>query len=414
MAREDRDARYTSEAGTGAGDIRDTQVLSTLAVEDAQRVETEAETDTSPAAGLKAIRAVRAAAKRRADAQQDLREIERGLEEDEAELIHRQDIEDHYDEIVATETEISATARQEVQEATAKIREAQREQARLTDTLKRTRERNEQKLRPYRNLADSSRGRSDDAAKALAAARRDLKAAERAMAEATKTRDARISAAHRDVDNASERLSAVEAEAEQTRQAGDEVALERVAAELESERAHLSTARAEVDRVSAEERDHVDQIQRNLLKRQRDLTSAEQAAEAAKTEATQRKTEYDNLYKEAQTEERVHEDAIKSQEESIKELKRTRAAAQKRYEESQATLEEANQIHDHPEVTEGLRLRIDDEQADLDEARAELDRLVKTETTLRQRTRGTRLFFIIVATLVVASVIALIVWFLTR
>ena len=76
-------------------------------------------------------------------------------------------------------------------------------------------------------------------------------------------------------------------------------------------------------------------------------------------------------------------------------------------------MDEANEIHAHPETTEGLRQRIADEEADLLDAQAELDELSVTERELRRSTRGSRAIVIVTAVAVIALIVVL-VWFLTH
>lgn len=369
----------------------------------------------SIAGGLSALRQVRQASKLRADAEADVREIERGLEEDRYELTHREDVERDYELIVAEQTAEISDAQAIVLDTEARIAEQRSQAQQLTAELRAMRERHEQKLRPYRNLMDSTRGRSDDASKALANVRRDVRSAERTLSEATKNRDARIAGAHRAVDAAQERVGALETELNALMQSNEDpgtsaAALAKMEGELTSNRTALVAARADVTQVTEEAQAAVDQAQRRLLSLQRDQAQAEKLAETTKAEATARKDEYDGMYREAQAKEKAHEDAIKACEMRIRDLTRTRDDAQARLEDAQDMLDEANEIHAHPETTEGLRQRIADEEADLADAQDELDELLEEERELRRTTRGSRIIAISVAVLVLL-LIGFCVWF---
>ena len=366
------------------------------------------------AGGLSALRQVRQASKMRLDAEADVRDIELGLEEDRNELAHREDVERNYHEIVQDQEAELEDARAVKADAEAQIDTQRAEVKRLEAELRAMREQHEQKLRPYRNLMDSSRGRSDDAAKSLANIRRDVRNAERALSEATKNRDARISAAHRAVDAAQERVGAVETELNALLSEADGVGasntLAKMEGELASNRATLESARSDVVLVTQEAQDAVDAAQRRLLSLQREQTQAERLAETTKAEATARKNEYDGMYRSAQAKERAHEDAIKSCEARIRDLSATRKEALLRIEDAQDMLAEAHEIHAHPETTEGLRQRIADEEEDLIDAQAELEELLESERELRRSTRTSRIIVIAVVVVVVV-VIALLVWF---
>jgi chromosome segregation ATPase len=263
---------------------------------------------------------------------------------------------------------------------------------------------------------DSSRGRSDDAAKALAATKRSVRAAESGLNDATKRREQRIASAHRAVDNAQERLSSVANEL-QTLSADPDAspaAIAKVKGELATEQSHLQTAQADVDTVTQEAQASVDQAQQNLWALQRELAAAEKAAEAAKTEATARKDEYDGMYRDAQAKERAREEAIKAGESKVRDLNKTLDAAENRARTAQAVLNEAQEIHDHPETTEGLRERIANEEDDLADAQADLEDLLALERDLRRSTRTSRIAFVVAAVAIVALVVLLVWFFLLR
>lgn len=366
----------------------------------------------SLAGGFSAMREVREASRLRASARAKVHDIEQGLEEDRSLLVHREDVERNYDEIVSTQAAAVETAQGEIDEAAADIEGLEAQRKKLGEELRRMKERHEQQLRPYRNLMDSSRGRSDDAAKALANARRSVKSAEVAVNEATRRRAKRISDSHQAVDNAKERLRVVEAERDAlvTDGATDAAAIAKVESELATEQANLQMATSEVTRVTDEAQKSVDQAQQVLWTRQREQAAAEKAAETAKEEATTHKNEYDGRFKEAQAKEKAHEDAIRACDTRIKDLRKTKDAAEGRKREAQTILDEANEIHAHPETTEGLRQRIKNEELDLEDAMAELDELTANERDLRRSTRGARTIFIVVTVAVIALIIIL-VWF---
>lgn len=369
----------------------------------------------SIAGGFSAMQQVRRAAKQRSDIQADIRDLKRLLETDQNDLAHRRDTERNYPEIVTAQTAEIEKATAEAKEAHAKIKKCEEEIQALKEELRDLKEHNEQKLRPYRNVMESSRGRSDDAAKALANIRRSVRNAETAVNDATKRREQRIAAANKSVDNARERLTAVQNELD-TLQADPNLspsstALAKVQSELSLEQAHLESARADVVQTTQESQDAVDQAQQRLWTLQRELSVAEKTAADTKREAAQHKDEYDSLYKDSQAKEKAKEDAIKSCEARIKDYKKTRDAARARAKEAKAILTEAEEIHAHPETTQGLRQRIADEEMDLSNAMEELEELTQNERDLRRATRGTRAAFI-TSVVAVLALIVFLVWFL--
>ncbi len=369
----------------------------------------------SVAGGLSAMREVRHAAKQRSDAMADLREIQRGLEEDRNEYAHRREVERNFDNIVSTQQAEIKKATAEAKRAAGEAKKQEEKAERLRQELREMRERHEQKLRPYRNLMESSRGRSDDAAKALADARRATRRAEADLSAATKRRDQRVALAHRAVDNAQERINRNQEEREALRtETGDGAALAKVEAERQTLERSLSTAREDITRTMQESQESVDLAQKALWKCQRELSNVEKSAADAKAEATAHKDEYDGLYKEAQAKEKTKEDAIKSCETRIRDLNKAREAAIARANEARDILNEAREIHAHPETTQGLRERIADEENDLEALQAEVDELTAAEQDLRRSTRGTRFVFIGIVAVVLAIVLFLVWFFVLR
>ena len=165
-------------------------------------------------AGIAAFKDVRAASRLHSSAREELRSIEETLKNHEDELRHRIDIEQRYDEIVAEQTAEREEAAQLAAEALQHAEELEEARADLESQLSIMKNRHEDELRPYRKLAESTKGRADDAARALADAKRQAKSAEGALSDATKRRDQRISAANRTVDNAQERLRSLQTELE--------------------------------------------------------------------------------------------------------------------------------------------------------------------------------------------------------
>lgn len=388
-----------------------------LEAEGADLVPIDEEDEISPsfADAFSALKEVRRASKMRADAEADVRSIESGLEQDRDELAHREDVEANYEQIVADQTAEIEEASAAIARAESGLSHQRSEVSKLKRELEHMRQRHEQELRPYRNLMDSSRGRSDDSAKSLANIRRAVRNAERTLNEATRNRDTRISAAHRAVDNAQERVGALDAELNSLRMADDvdgtsAAAIAKTENELASNQRALEFARSEVIQVTQESQDAVDQAQRKLLSLQRELAQAEKVTEANKSDAAAHKDEYDTLYRNAQAEEKTQEDAIKACEARIRELTERRDTARGHLQDAQDVLDEANEIHTHPETTEGLRERIAYEEADLEDALAELDELVQTERELRQSTRSSRLTVIGIV-VVSLAIVLLCVWF---
>ena len=361
--------------------------------------------------GMRSIGELRKTSKQRSQVQAEIRDIERAIEDDRDELAHRVEVDRDYDAIVSEQQSAIARATKDEEAAKTEADAEQRRLDQLKDELSAMKERHEQKLRPYRNLMESSRGRSDDAAKQLANTKRDVRRAENELSEATKRRTQRIAGAHQAVDNSKDRLASIMTELETTQ--GDSeaksTAVQKLQDEYAAQQRQLQRANEEVAQVTQECQQEVDQAQQFLWRKQRELSKCEQDAESAKQEATTHKNEHDMLFREAQDKERAKQAEIRDAEKRVEELRRSADEAAGRRADAQELLDEANDIHAHPEHTKALRRRIDDSQHDLKDIRQELATLSASEKELRRTTRSARIA-VIVGVVVAILIVMLIIW----
>ena len=92
-------------------------------------------------------------------------------------------------------------------------------------------------------------------------------------------------------------------------------------------------------------------------------------------------------------------------------MTRERDEAEAHIDELQIVLDEANDIHETPEVTNKLRDRITAGQTELERQGQEFEELTQSEKQLRETTRSKGiLFFAVVAFIVVLMLV--LIWFL--
>lgn len=367
----------------------------------------------SMAGSMKAIGELRKTSRMRSQARTDVRELEQAIEGDRAELAHRVEVAKNYDAIIAEQTKLAEQAAEDEAKASGEAARQGKRLDELKDELSAMKESHEQKLRPYRNLMESSRGRADDAAKQLATAKRDVRRAESDLNDATKRRTQRITSAHRSVDNAKERLATIQNEMDhmQTNPEAKPAAAEKLQEEYAAQQRQLERANAEVTQVTQESQNEVDQAQQYLWRKQRELTKCEQDAEAAKQESMSHKDEYDRLFRQAQERERKKQGEIRDVEHFIETLESDVEDAQRRAADAEEILEDARDIQAHPELTEMLRERIADEQQDLKDAKRDLAKLTSSEKELRKKTLSARIAMI-AAAIAVVLIVAVIIWML--
>lgn len=360
--------------------------------------------------GFGAIRQVRDASRRHADARDKVKSLKSELDQSQKVLDHRLSIERDYPRIVSKQTETIETQRKASERASAEISRLEDEHSDLQGQLDEMKKIHEEQLRPYRELMESTKGRADDAAKALADAKRLAKAADQQVSDATKRRDQSIASANRSVDNSTERLHKAEAELDALKSDPNAATsvVQKKQSDIVSEKAHLDAARAELERATSEGKRLVDNAQSNLVAQRRALETAEGTADATKHEADAHREEYERLYNKAQDEEKGLSDAIAKRERGIASLKKERAEAEDGAAAAQKVLDEANDVHANPEVTIELRKTIDQGKEELKERQRTAQRLARDEKSLRAATRKQRYLFVgIVALLVVVVVVVL-------
>jgi hypothetical protein len=97
----------------------------------------------------------------------------------------------------------------------------------------------------------------------------------------------------------------------------------------------------------------------------------------------------------------------------IRDASKDRDTAQANIEAAQKLLDEAEDIHAHPEVTKKLAESVAEKQHLVDIQKQEVSSLARSEKQLRSSTRKQRITFISLL-IVIAAVILLIIWFLTH
>lgn len=361
--------------------------------------------------GVSAMRELSAARRAHATAFKELETLERGAKELAEQLEHRRDVEENYECIVEVQTaEIEGAARalerERVRRATL---ESQLEGK--TNELKRLRDANDQKVAPSRKLMEQAKDALSKAERAQAEARRALKVAQTQADEATASRDSKLQAAKRMADAASAKLARQQDQLTEMRRdpSAGAKGLSQASSAVATALAQLENARENVTRVTQETSQAVQIAQTHLYTQRKSLEEAEADLKEAREREKELRRAYDAKRSAADEQEQGVSSKISELKASVAQARDDEAAARGRGDAARAALEEAHDIHAHPELTDELEGRARTSRAQADEQRALVERLANEERMVRERTQHTRKIFyalVAVAALIVLLVLA--------
>lgn len=361
--------------------------------------------------GISAVRELSKVRRAHAQAKEALASLESDLEEAQASLDHRRDVEANYQDILTVQGDELKSATAELVEHRTHAAELSRELVAKTDELREAKRENDRRLAPYKGLMETAKENLSDAEHAHAEAKRALRSAQAQADGATNGRDTRLSAANRAVDNAAARLQRLQdqlAEMKRDPSTGAKEISEMsggVAAAL----AQLENAREDVTRLTAEMGQAVQNAQTHLYTQKKSLEEAERDLKDAQDAERGKREEYESLRSQADEVERGLSERIKELNADVKESVEAQHEAQTRIDAAQELLDEAKDIHAHPEVTRRLARTANELESRVDVAREQVEDLAGEMRSTRERTQRARalLYAVVVA---VVALVALVAW----
>lgn len=363
--------------------------------------------------GLSAVRAVSAAKRAHASARDMLGQLEAEAAELAGELAHRREVEANYEGIIELQNKELVEADQALSDASAKKSELEAEHEKAAVTLTQLKEANERKLSPAREAATAARDAMDKAEQAAREARRALKRAQAQADDAQRSQDSRVQAAQRELDVATQRHQRAQEKLTELRRdpsAGAKDLTEK-SGEVAAALAQVEKAKAAVQRASAETSQSVEVAQTHLYTQRQSLDVLEGDLAEAQDEETSKRKAYESLKAQTDAAEKEAADALAKIAANVKDAEAEVTGARGRITAANALIEEANDIHAHPEATDALAAKVSEAEASVEAQRAEVSSLEREETELRESTQKARTTFygIIAAAALVVVVIILLV-----
>lgn len=369
------------------------------------------------AQGASAMREMNAAKKALADARAHLAELEQRIADQAEELEARQDIAGRYEQIVADQRQAIATAQKTAAAAeidrdvhASKVAElkGQLEQMKTEDDA------TELRLKAALDAVEAREASSRETGNRLV---RRLEDSKRISDKVQAERDAGIAAAQQTVDATRAQLETLRHEyAELQRNpsanpANYTVRTSELSMQISDTADALRKAEEDVPRITADLEHSLAAAEQAVEQAQAPIAEAKRAHQAVTAEADAARDELQTAKTAAATRQRELREKIAAEDKARRDQEQSIANAQADAAHAQSIIEQANEVHDHPEITESLAGSLARDKAEHAETEREVAQLEATEDAVRERTRDSRIKFTGAIVCIVAAILVIIlVW----
>ena len=369
------------------------------------------------AQGASAMREMNAAKKALADARDHLAELEQRIADQGEELETRQDIAGRYDQIVAEQRQTIDTAQKTAAAAeigrdthTAKATElkAQLEQIKEEDDA------TERRLKAALDAVEAREASSRETGNRLV---RRLEDSKRIRDKVQAERDAGIAAAQQTVDATRAQLETLRHEyAELQRNpsanpANYTVRTSELSMQISDTADALRKAEEDVPRITADLEHSLAAAEQAVEQGQAPIAEAKRAHQTVTAEADAARDELQTAKTAAATRQRELREKIAAEDKARRDQEQSIANAQADAAHAQSIIEQAKEVHDHPEITESLAGSLARDKAEHAETEREVTQLEATEDAVRERTRDSRIKFTGAIACIIAAILVIIaIW----
>lgn len=369
------------------------------------------------AQGASAMREMNAAKKALADARAHLAELEQRIADQAEELETRQDIAGRYEQIVADQRQAIATAQKTAAAAeidrdvhASKVAElkGQLEQMKTDDDA------TELRLKAALDAVEAREASSRETGNRLV---RRLEDSKRIRDKVQAERDAGIAAAQQTVDATRAQLETLRHEyAELQRNpsanpANYTVRTSELSMQISDTADALRKAEEDVPRITADLEHSLAAAEQAVEQAQAPIAEAKRAHQAVTAEADAARDELQTAKTAAATRQRELREKIAAEDKARREQEQAIADAQADVAHAQSIIEQATEVHDHPEITESLAGSLIRDKAEYAETEREVAQLEAAEDDVRERTRDSRIKFTgAIACIVAAILVIILVW----
>lgn len=369
------------------------------------------------AQGASAMREMNAAKKALADARAHLAELEQRIADQAEELETRQDIAGRYDQIVADQRQAIATAQKtaaaaeidrDAHAAKATELKGQFEQMKTEDDA------TELRLKAALDAVEAREASSRETGNRLV---RRLEDSMRIRDKVQAERDAGIAAARQTADATRAQLETLRREyAELQRNpsanpANYTVRTSELSMQISDTADALRKAEEDIPRVTADLEHSLAAAEQAVEQAQAPIADAKRAHQAVTAEADAARDELQSAKTAAATRQRELREKIATQDKARREQEQAIANARADAAHAQSIIEQATEVHDHPEITESLAGSLARDKAEHTETEREVAQLEAAEDDVRKRTRDSRIKFTGAIACIIAAILVIIaIW----
>lgn len=369
------------------------------------------------AQGASAIREMNAAKKALADARAHLAELEQRIADQGEELETRQDIAGRYNQIVAEQRQTIDTAQKaaamaeidrDTHAAKATELKAQLEQIKEEDDA------TERRLKAALDAVEAREASSRETGNRLV---RRLEDSKRIRDKVQAERDAGVAAAQQTVDATRAQLETLRHEyAELQRNpsanpANYTVRTSELSMQISDTADALRKAEEDVPNITADLEHSLAAAEHAVEQAQAPIADAKRAHQTVTAEADAARDELQTAKAAAATRQRELREKIAAEDKARREQEQAIANAQADVAHAQSIIEQATEVHDHPEITESLAGSLARDKAEHAETEHEVAQLEAAEDDVRERTRDSRIKFTGAIVCIVAVVLAIVlIW----
>ena len=369
------------------------------------------------AQGASAMREMNAAKKALADARAHLAELEQRIADQAEELETRRDIAGRYDQIIADQRQAIAAAQKtaaaaeinrDAHAAKATELKGQLEQMKAEDDA------TELHLKAALDAVEAREASSRETGNRLV---RRLEDSKRIRDKVKAERDAGVAAARQTADATRAQLETLRREyAELQRNpsanpANYTVRTSELSMQISDAADALRKAEEDIPRVTADLEHSLAAAEQAVEQAQAPIADAKRAHQAVTAEADAARDELQSAKTAAATRQRELREKIATQDKARREQEQAIANARADAAHAQSIIEQATEVHDHPEITESLAGALARDKAEHTETEREVAQLEAAEDDVRKRTRDSRIKFTGAIACIIATILVIIaIW----